>query len=162
MTLQTSNRGPTPRRVRNCRIAAVVLFSILGAILISLYWHRDQFARDLRAAVATSSDGIERCDFRNDQARNCSALDNSSEDVALIKALSNAEASLEPGKVPIVSERILRIRARGFPIGQYTRCYRLVEFEGFEELYVTEVEMDRGCVRIERYMTGSARIFPGR
>ena len=103
---------------------------------------------------------MEVCNFRSDEARDCAVLGGSPKDSALITALSNANASLEPGKVSIVSERILRIRGRGSQTGQYARCYRLVELEGFAEMYVTEVEMDRRCVHIERFMTGSARISP--
>lgn len=156
--LISGNSNSSQFKRRAIRVTALVLFGIVGVVLISLYWHRQQFARDLRNAVIGPSDGIEICSLRREHADDCTVLGDSPKDSALRKALSGAEASLEPGKVPIVSERILRIRENGLPTGQYARCYRLVELQGFTEVYVTEVEMDRGCTHIERYRTGSARI----
>lgn len=145
--------------MRTARAVAVVLFVILGVVLISLSGHRSDFARDLRS-VAANSNGMELCNFRGEEAQDCAELGGSPRGSALLQALSTADASLGPGKNTILSERILRIRARGTATGQYAGCYRLVEFEGFTGIYVTEVEMDRGCVRIARFMTGEARIFP--
>jgi hypothetical protein len=57
--------------VRTSRVAAVVLFSFLGAALISLYWHESDFAKDLRNSVAAASDGIELCNFRGEEVQDC-------------------------------------------------------------------------------------------
>lgn len=141
------------------RITAIVLFAVLIAALIFLFRHEDKFAVNLKSAAA-AAEGAELCEFSAEEARNCKVLTGGGEGSQLqelLEALSAASAATSPGKVAVTRERILRLRGHALPEGQYLGCYRLLVFEGFPGEYVTEVEMDPGCVRILRYGVGSAR-----
>jgi hypothetical protein len=135
------------------------LLAILAVVLVFWLRHESRFAADLRNAAATVASGIEICDFRDGETRGCVTFADNAKDSALsnlTRSLSDASPSTPPGKVPIVRERILRIR--GHAVGQYARCYRVIEFTGFPDEYVNEVEMDSSCSRVNRYGSGYANI----
>jgi hypothetical protein len=104
---------------------------------------------------------MEICEFRADKAQDCTVLSNAVNANAfakLVSSLSAASSSVPPGKVPIVRERVLRIRTNASQSGGYSRCYFLQEFDGFPDEYVTEVVMDPGCVFIQKTRSGGAKV----
>jgi hypothetical protein len=139
---------------------AIAVFGFIGVALTLWTRHDLRFAAEVRQS-ATAAIAAEVCQLKNDTAQDCRAYTDEKANPALfqtLRSLAQASAGVSPGKVTILNERILRLRGRALPEGQYAECYRLVEFEGFPGEYVREVSMDHDCVHIENTGPGAARI----
>ena len=140
-------------------VASAGFLAILAGVLVFWLRHENRFAADLRNTAANAANGVEICELRNGEARDCVKFNDSAKSSKLsnlVRSLSEANSSAPPGKVPVLTEKILRIP--GSAAGQYARCYRLIEFAGFPDEYVNEIEMDSGCLRVTRYRSGYASI----
>jgi hypothetical protein len=139
---------------------AIAVFGFIAVALTLWGWHDLRFAAEVRASAAAAL-ALEICQLQNDRALDCRAFTDETANPSLTQtlgSLSQASASVAPGKVTIVNERILRLRGRAPLDRQYPKCYRLVEFEGFPGEYVREVSMDLDCVQVENTGPGAARI----
>jgi hypothetical protein len=91
---------------------------LLGAVGL-VFRHSGQFGADLRRSVVESRAGLELCGFESEKTQACvvlSANEKSAEFTKLVNSLSTATWTEVPGKVPIVRERILRVREVGFSL----------------------------------------------
>lgn len=114
------------------------------------------FVSDVRASATRDVELIELCV----PSGPCKSLDRS--DAArlseAIKYLSQAEPKLPPGKTPISSERLVKLKASGSPSGTFQHCFRLVEFVGVEEAYLNQIATDSECKRVEKYLSAYVAI----
>jgi hypothetical protein len=132
------------------------LLLVCGIVLSSsLEACQRRFEADVRQSAADSVKEVSICALREERAVDCVILHESDGRLSeLLSALTGARAILPPGKVPITKERILKIRTSDSPPGRFTNCYRLIEFDGFPDEYVNQVEMNEGCIQLISYQSG--------
>jgi hypothetical protein len=139
----------------NTRHALAFVWAV--PLFLFLYGCERRFAESIRNTAIAPHTAFEVCSVVNEGATDCRTLERGTRafDEA-VSALSGARASLGPGKVPIRRERILKVRSATPSTSPYSACYRLIEFAGFPDEYISEVAMDGGCSRIVTYETGYA------
>jgi hypothetical protein len=126
-------------------------------LFLFLYGCERRFAESVRDTALGPHTAFEVCSVVNEGATDCRTLERGTRAFdETVSALSGARAALGPGKAPIQRERILKVRPATPSTSPYLACYRLIEFSGFPDEYISEVAMDGRCSRIVTYETGYA------
>ena len=142
--------------------AKTKLVSVILFLCVLAFWivtTQFSFVRDVRSVFASDVESIEICDIRKSVGPGgCQIFDGTSERklASIIVPFSRATASLPPGKATIAYEGIVRLRLRGPSRTAFDRCYRLIEYVGFDHAYLNQIVADRQCQHIQKYGSGYA------
>jgi hypothetical protein len=138
------------------KASAVVLCLFVAAAAIWITRTQMSFLATVKGSGRSNVTRFVVCDLpRSQPATPCRIVDRSSTAFSEIKIrLANARAKLPPGKVPITSERLLKVEFETSSGKPAQECFRVIEFKDFPGSYLNQIEGNNECSAVEKYDAG--------